>query len=148
MLSRNLLVRLCRARDLLREPSGFELPIRDVAHAAALSEFHFTRLFCAVFGETPHQYRTRARLENAKVLLATMQGSVTHACFAVGFSSVGSFSTLFTRCYGEPPSVYRRRWFLGSRPVAPRVAPHCMSLLQAAWMTEQFSRSMQSGTSS
>jgi AraC-like DNA-binding protein len=148
MLSHHLLVRLCRARDLLRDPCGFELPIRDVAQAAALSEFHFMRTFGAVFGETPHQYRTRARMAHAKDLLATMQGSVTHVCFAVGFSSVGSFSTLFTRCYGEPPSVYRRRWFLGSRPMAPRAAPHCMSLLQAAWETQQFSRSVQSGSSS
>ena len=148
MMSRNLLVRLCRARDLLREPSGFELPIRDVAQVAALSEFHFTRTFFGVFGETPHQYRTRARMEYAKDLLATMHGSVTHVCFAVGFSSVGSFSTLFSRCYGEPPSVYRRRWYLGTQQVAPRVAPHCLSLLHAAWLTEQFSRSVQADESS
>jgi AraC-like DNA-binding protein len=147
MLSRNLLVRLCRARDLLRDPSAFELPIRDVAQAAVLSEFHFTRLFCGVFGETPHQYRTRARMDYAKELLATTQGSVTHVCFAVGFSSVGSFSTLFARRYGEPPSAYRRRWFLGTAPSPPSLAPHCMSLLQAAWTTEQFSRSAQTDAS-
>jgi AraC-like DNA-binding protein len=147
MLSRSLLVRLCRARDLLRDPCGFELPIREVAQAAALSEFHFARLFCAVFGETPHQYRTRARMGYARQLLATAHGSVTHVCFVVGFSSVGSFSSLFTRCYGEPPSVYRRRWFLGSRPVEPAIAPHCISLLHAAWMTAQFSRSAETGAS-
>src|SRR5688572_33458863 len=145
MLSHNLLVRLCRTRDLLRDPCAFDLPIREVARAAALSEFHFTRTFCAVFGETPHQYRTRARMDYAKKLLAATQGSVTHVCFAVGFSSVGSFSTLFARHHGEPPSSYRRRWFIGPGQAASRFAPHCMSLLSAAWMTEQFSRSVHSG---
>jgi AraC-like DNA-binding protein len=112
------------------------------ARTAALSEFHFTRQFAAVFGETPHQYRTRARLERAKTLLLTMD-SVTDVCCAVGFSSLGSFSTLFARRYGEPPSAYRRRLFLSAQIETPTIAPACMTLLQRAWLTEQFSRSVQ-----
>jgi len=143
MMTHSTLLRLCRARDLLRDPAGFQLSIREVANSAALSEFHFMRQFAAVFGETPHQYRTRARLEQAKHLLLTAQGSVTDVCCAVGFSSLGSFSTLFTQRFGEAPSEYRRRLVSSSQIEVLMAAPACMSLMQAAWQTQQFSRSVQ-----
>ena len=77
--------------------------------AAAISPFHFIRQFDAVFGATPHQLRTRARLDRAKHLLAVDQLSVTEACMEIGFSSVGSFSDLFTRRVGTSPSAYRKQ---------------------------------------
>lgn len=80
--------------------------VREVAARVGLSEYYFIRAFRALYGETPHRYRTRARLERAKGLLLAGE-SVTQACLRVGFSSVGSFSALFGRWAGAPPSSYR-----------------------------------------
>jgi AraC-like DNA-binding protein len=101
--------RLCLARDLLREQHEPSLSIAEVAREVQISPFHFIRQFEAVFGVTPHQFRIQARLDIAKHLLTIGDYSVTDVCMEVGFSSLGSFSTLFTRRVGEPPSVYRRR---------------------------------------
>lgn len=98
---------LCRARDLLADVGSAHLGIADAAREANLSLFHFIRRFERVFGETPHRFRTRERLKAAQGLLA--RGcSVTEACLYVGFSSVGSFSTLFAREVGVSPAAYRR----------------------------------------
>jgi len=127
--------RLCRARDLLREVDSGPLTIEDVARGAAVSPFHFIRQFQALFGETPHQYRIRARLERAKQLLESSDFSVTDVCMEVGFSSLGSFSDLFARRVGMPPSVYKRRF--RSRIVVPGMVPvvrrDCFSLMTAAF---------------
>ena len=101
--------RLCRARDLLqdiREPSP---SIADIARDVSISPFHFIRQFEALFGMTPHQFRIQARLAAAKQMLASGRFSVTDVCMEVGFSSLGSFSALFTRRVGEAPSAYQRR---------------------------------------
>ena len=105
----DVLTRLCHARDLLREVHDRTLTIEEVAREAAMSPFHFIRQFSAVFGETPHQARIRSRLERARLLLAGGGRSVTEICMEVGFSSHGSFSTLFARRVGVSPSEYRRR---------------------------------------
>lgn len=102
--------RLCLARDLLHEVRDEEpLTVRDVAREVGLSPFHFIRLFEAVFGLTPHQYRIGVRLDRARALLARGELSVTEVCMHLGFSSLGSFSASFTRRVGESPSTYRRR---------------------------------------
>ena len=137
--------RLCEARDRLRGTEQPALTIDRVARDAGISPFHFIRLFQATFGETPHQYRIRARLERARLLLSTGNRTVTDVCFAVGFSSLGSFSHLFLRRVGEAPSAYRRRLRPSVRvigQVPPRLYPGCFSLMYAAWGDEsQFSRS-------
>lgn len=69
MIRPELLSRLCNARDLLRDSEDHPLSIAAVARASGLSRFHFIRLFKAIFGETPHQYRSRAQIEKAKHLL-------------------------------------------------------------------------------
>lgn len=124
--------RLCRARDLLVEVREEPLSIDAVASAVAISPFHFIRQFEAVFGVTPHQYRIHARIDEAKRLLAAGHHSVTEVCMAVGFSSLGSFSELFKRRVGAPPSVYQRR-LRGLSPVPERLtrwlAPGCLSLM-------------------
>jgi AraC-like DNA-binding protein len=109
MIANDTFAGLCRARDMLRETHEDRLRIPDVAKHAGLSPFHFIRQFEALFGETPHQFRMHARLEHAKQLLAADNASVTDVCMEVGFSSLGSFSDLFTRRVGVAPSVYRRR---------------------------------------
>jgi AraC-like DNA-binding protein len=101
--------RLCLARDLLRVQREPSPSIAELAREVQISPFYFIRQFEALFGLTPHQFRIQTRLEAAKRLLATGDYSVTDVCMEVGFSSLGSFSTLFTRRVGEPPSMYRRR---------------------------------------
>jgi AraC-like DNA-binding protein len=108
------------------------LSINDLAREVHISPFHLIRQFEAVFGETPHQFRQASRIEFARRLLAAGQHSVTDVCMEVGFSSLGSFSLLFTRRVGETPSAYRRRM----RPMVvvpgtvPEVlVPGCLTLL-------------------
>ncbi|WAS91311.1 helix-turn-helix transcriptional regulator [Nannocystis punicea] len=130
MLTHDALIRLCRARDRLRETDG-RAPIAEIAREAGLSPYHFIRQFAAVFGATPHQYRIEARLEQAKRLLALGNHSVTDVCFEVGFESLGSFSDLFSRRVGVAPSMYRRRWQVPSRAGSlPRaLIPGCLLLM-------------------
>lgn len=115
--------RLCHARDVLQRLEGEPPTIEALARDVGISPSHFIRQFEAVFGVTPHQYRIQARLDRAKQLLATQRHSVTTVCFEVGFSSLGSFSALFTRRFGESPSAFRRRIQRDD------LAPGCLSLL-------------------
>src|SRR5260370_616039 len=103
------LARLCRARDLL--PDCHAEPVRslDCPDEAGLPPWHLLRTFRDTFGETPHEYLTRVRVEKARQLLAVTGRSVTDVCFDVGFTSLGSFSTLFKRHGGESPAAFRRR---------------------------------------
>ncbi|HEX2738957.1 MAG TPA: helix-turn-helix transcriptional regulator [Rubrobacter sp.] len=89
---------------------AFRRPVSlpDVAAQANLSPYHFLRVYKGVYGETPHEFLTRLRIERAKSLLARGSHNVTEACFEVGFSSLGSFSTLFAQRVGLSPSEYRR----------------------------------------
>jgi AraC-like DNA-binding protein len=105
--NRRLLQQLCRARDLLAEVQSPDVSVRDAAVEAGMSSFHFIRTFSTMFGETPHQFRTRERLNAAQRLLARGQ-SVTDVCLEIGFSSLGSFSTLFKRELGISPASYQR----------------------------------------
>jgi AraC-like DNA-binding protein len=100
---------LCRARELLAESPEVHLSVKYIAREVAISPYHFIRQFEAVFGMTPHQFRIQSRLDRAKLLLAMGEQSVTEVCMEVGFSSLGSFSDLFTRRFGSSPSAYRRR---------------------------------------
>src|SRR5262245_7306949 len=124
--------RLCRARDLLREVRERPPSIEDLAREVRISPYHFIRQFEAVFGVTPHQYRIQSRLDLARELLAAGEHSVTDVCMEVGFSSLGSFSALFTRRIGETPSTFRRRVRTmvvvpGASPVD--LTPGCLTLM-------------------
>lgn len=132
LVGREALRDLCRARDLLREVDDPPRSIEEVAREVAISPSHFTRQFEAIFGLTPHQFRIHWRLERAKKLLSTGRYSVTDTCMEVGFSSLGSFSTLFSRRVGIPPSAYRRRFrpMMQVPETLQRVlCPGCLSLM-------------------
>jgi AraC-like DNA-binding protein len=96
-----------------------------------------------MFGETPHQYRSRAQIERAKHLLILTGLSVTDVCMAVGFSSLGSFSALFSRRVGMSPSEFQRRYRRASAPqqqLPASLIPGCLSLMSGISEEEQFSR--------
>lgn len=104
------------------------LTIDELAAQACLSRYHFIRRFRRRYYETPHRYLIRKRLEKAKALLADSSLTVTEICFAVGFESVGSFSTLFHKSVGWTPSIYRARvWAQRRNPHA--FIPTCMSIM-------------------
>jgi AraC-like DNA-binding protein len=98
---------LLRARDLADARFAEPLDVADLARAAGLSPAHFSREFRKAFGEPPHVYLLTRRLERAAALLRKTDRSVADICMAVGLSSVGSFTTSFTRLYGRPPTAYR-----------------------------------------
>ena len=97
------------------------LDVRAVAAVAHISEAHFSRSFRAVFGETPHRYLQRRRVERSMFLLRETDRSVTDICFDVGFTSRGTFSRTFREVVGETPSDYR----VGHGPM---VAPNCYQM--------------------
>src|SRR6185295_18712977 len=98
---------LLRAKDLADARYFEPLEVDDLARAAGLSRAHFTREFRRAFGETPHAYLLTRRLERAAALLRSTDRSVAEICLAVGWQSVGSLTTSFTRTFGKSPTAYR-----------------------------------------
>jgi AraC-like DNA-binding protein len=92
------------------------LCIRRLARIAEVSDAHFIRTFRATFGEAPHRYLQRRRVERAMFLLRTTDLSVTDVCFDIGFSSLGTFSRTFHDIVGETPTAFRQR---GGMPAVP-----------------------------
>ncbi|WP_344050667.1 helix-turn-helix transcriptional regulator [Streptomyces thermoalcalitolerans] len=103
------LVRLRRARDRMDREYAKPLDMAALARTALMSPGHFQRSFRAAFGETPYGYLMTRRIERAKALLRRGDMSVTEVCLAVGCTSLGSFSSRFTKLVGETPSAYRAR---------------------------------------
>lgn len=101
---------LLRARDLADSRYFDPLTVDDLAAAAGLSRAHFIREFRRAFGETPYAYLLTRRLERAASLLRQTDRSVLDVCLSVGLSSVGSFTTSFTRAFGVSPTAYRKRF--------------------------------------
>jgi AraC-like DNA-binding protein len=122
---------MLRARDAMDRAYAEPLDTRAVASVAHVSAAHFIRTFRAVFGETPHRYLQRRRVERSMFLLRETERSVTDICLDVGFSSLGTFSRTFREIVGEAPSTYRR----GHGPI---VAPHCVQLTaMRPWSTRK-----------
>ncbi|MGW6011641.1 helix-turn-helix transcriptional regulator [Streptomyces sp. NPDC055210] len=103
------LVRLRKARDRMDREYAEPLDVPMLARTALMSPGHFQRSFRAAFGETPYGYLMTRRIERAKALLRRGDLSVTEVCFAVGCTSLGSFSSRFTELVGATPSAYRAR---------------------------------------
>lgn len=114
--------RLLRARDAMDRSYSQPLDVPTVAAVAHISPAHFSRSFRAVFGETPHRYLQRRRVERSMFLLRETDRSVTDVCFDVGFASLGTFSRTFKEIVGESPSAYRAK-------NGPMVAPNCFQML-------------------
>ena len=120
------LAALRRAHDLIDRDYAEPLDLDVLAREAGYSKFHFARTFAEAYGESPRAYLTRRRIERAKNLLRAANLSVTEVCFLVGFESLGSFSTVFHRLVGQPPSAYRAA-SLGAGAAPP--IPGCVVLM-------------------
>jgi AraC-like DNA-binding protein len=115
--------RMLRARDAMDRAYAEPLDVAALARIAHVSEAHFIRTFRATFGETPHRYLQRRRVERAMFLLRGTDRNVTDICLDVGFNSLGTFSRSFQEIVGESPTSYRGR--------GPIVAvPNCFAM---AW---------------
>jgi AraC-like DNA-binding protein len=127
------LAHLRRARDLLEREYARPLNVPAMARAALMSPSAFSRRFREAYGETPYAYLQARRVERAMGLLREGGLSVTDVCIAVGFTSLGSFSSTFTRLVGEPPSAYKARDHSRLAPVPP-----CMTRAWArpGWVAE------------
>jgi AraC-like DNA-binding protein len=106
--------RMLRARDKMDRSYDKPLDVAALARVALTSEAHFIRTFKETFGETPHRYLQRRRLERAMALLRETQRPVTEICLDVGFASLGTFSRTFTRVVGMTPTAYREAWRTGA----------------------------------
>lgn len=130
-----VLARLRRVRDRIDREYDRPLNVEALARGVNMSAGHLSRQFRAAYGESPYAYLMTRRIERAMALLRRGDMSVTEVCFAVGCSSLGTFSSRFTELVGVPPSVYRRQEALATvgipscvakrvtRPVRNREAP-------------------------
>jgi AraC-like DNA-binding protein len=116
------LARLRRVRDRIDREYAQPLDVEALARGAHMSPGHFSRQFRLAYGESPYGYLMTRRIERAMALLRRGDLSVTEVCFAVGCSSLGTFSTRFTELVGVPPSTYRRQEAAATVGMAPCVA--------------------------
>ena len=115
---------MLRARDAMDRAYAQPLDIPTLAAVASVTEAHFIRSFRATFGETPHRYLQRRRVERAMFLLRETRRSITDICLDVGFTSLSTFSRTFREIVGANPSEYRA----GSKAIN---APTCFTM---SWM--------------
>jgi AraC-like DNA-binding protein len=121
--------RLLRARDRIDRSYADALDIEALAASVHLSRAHFIRSFKETFGETPHRYLQRRRLERAMALLRETDRPVTEICFDVGFASLGTFSRTFHDIVGTSPSAYREREQAAPRAAIRAGVPGCYARL-------------------
>jgi AraC-like DNA-binding protein len=114
------------ARILMERNYNEPITIEDLSREVALSPFHLIRSFRQIYKQTPHQYLMGQRIAKAKELLRNSDLSITDICMEVGFESLGSFSTLFSKVVGLSPSAYR----ISCNPhLPPAYIPYCICLL-------------------
>ena len=116
--------RMLRARDAMDLSYSEPLDVARLAAIAHVSRAHFIRTFRATFGETPHRYLQRRRVERAMYLLAYTRRDITDVCLEVRFTSLGTFSRTFSEIVGEPPSSFRAH-------AKPLPVPNCFAM---AWL--------------
>lgn len=114
---------LLRAKDLADARYFERIGVEDMARAAGLSRSHFSREFRRAFGESPRSYLLTRRLERAAALLRTTDRSVADVCLSVGWQSIGSFTTSFSRMFGMSPTAYRAAF---PPAAAHAVVPWCV----------------------
>jgi len=121
LASEQLNRRMLRSRDAIDRTYAQALDIQALAGVASVSEAHYIRTFKATFGETPHRYLQRRRVERAMFLLRETDRQVTDICMDVGFTSLGTFSRTFRDIVGLNPTDYRERTEI-------MIAPTCFTM--------------------
>ena len=121
------LARLRRVRDRIDREYASPLDVEALARGAHLSAGHLSREFRLAYGESPYAYLMTRRIERAMALLRRGDLSVTEVCFAVGCSSLGTFSSRFTELVGVPPSVFRRQAADATVAAAVLGVPACLA---------------------
>jgi AraC-like DNA-binding protein len=111
MLHYGMLIKLCLARELLTQNMECKISVKHLAQELGMSQYHFIRLFAAVFGVTPHRYRLINQLQKAKRELLMSKKPITDVAFDCGFSSLGTFSSVFKNDLGMTPRQYRHQYF-------------------------------------
>jgi len=128
MASNSKFKRLNASREYIADSYRDPFSLTSIAKNAYMSPFHFSRSFKKVYGETPNEFLIKLRIEKAKKMLITENMSISEICERVGYISVGSFSSLFLRQVGMPPTLYRRTlWALSSEAFRfpSQVIPSC-----------------------
>ena len=121
----DLLVHLRRARDHADRHYAQPLDLGALAAVAGISKYHFQRLFTATYGVSPAAHLSQRRVERAQDLLRATNLTVTEVCHAVGFASLGSFSSRFREVVGETPSEFQRRWAAAERRTSRAASCSC-----------------------
>jgi len=117
--SDDVLAHLRRARDHIDRHYSEPLDLDRIAAVAGFSKYHFLRLFRSTYGSTPADYLAQRRIERAQDLLRATNLTVTEVCVAVGYSSLGSFSSRFRAIVGETPSAFQGRYAVDGAPHIP-----------------------------
>src|ERR1051326_7509447 len=132
MRSQDTIDWLIRSRRYRAENFRQSPDLRVAASAAGYSPYHYHRLFKELFGETPLEYVSRLRFEEAKRLLCISSLTVSDVCLDVGYESLASFSTAFSVRYGCPPTEFRRIFAIPFQPTL-RFVPICFFAPPGAW---------------
>ena len=121
--------RIVQAKLFIDENFMHDIPLTKTADEALFSKFHFIRLFKSIYGKTPHQYLIHVRIENAKLLLQSRM-SISDVCYAVGFTSISSFTGLFRKIVGQTPSsfqVQQHKWLAEIAEMPLKFIPNCFA---------------------
>ena len=133
----DVLVHLRRARDHLDRHYAESFDLDLVAGLAGMSRYHFVRSFGTTYGLTPAAYLAQRRIERAQDLLRTANLTVTEVCHAVGYTSLGSFSSTFREVVGETPSEFQRRYAASGNPRIPGCYVFMAGLVERASATQE-----------
>ena len=118
MIKHSQYKKVCLGRDFLTKHYARYFDLGEVASYSCMSKYHFSRIFSEVFGESPYQYISKLRIEQAKRLLVTSELGINEICDMVGYTSSGSFSFLFRKKTGMSPTQYRSKlWELAKDPL-------------------------------
>lgn len=133
----DVLVHLRRARDHLDRHYADDFDLDLVAGLAGMSRYHFVRSFAATYRTTPAAYLAERRVERAQDLLRAANLTVTEVCHAVGYSSLGSFSSKFREVVGESPSEFQRRYAATGNPRIPGCYVFMAGLVERGSATQE-----------
>jgi AraC-like DNA-binding protein len=133
----DVLVHLRRARDHADRHYTEPLDLETLAAVAGMSKYHFQRVFTAAYGVSPAAHVSQRRIERAQDLLRATNLTVTEVCHAVGFSSLGSFSSRFREVVGETPSAFQRRYAEQGAPHIPGCFIFMWGLAEKSSATEE-----------